>query len=97
VEANLVQNVLFPGHLVESDRERTAAACVRNLNLSIPVLLDDMADSADTLYRGWPERLYVIDSDGRIVYQGAKGPYGFDPEEIYAVLSSQLPTDSAPA
>ena len=74
-----------------------AAACSRNLNLSIPILVDDETDSADNLYRGWPERLYAIDSEGCIAYQGAKGPYGFDPEELNAFLCGQISTDSSPA
>ena len=65
--------------------------------MSIPLLVDDMEDSADTNYRGWPERLYVINADGRVAYQGAKGPYGFNPEELYRFLVDQPTMDSAPA
>jgi hypothetical protein len=53
----------------------------------MPVLLDDMANSADHLYGAWPERLYVLDMEGRVTYQGGKGPYGFDPEELERFLS----------
>jgi len=30
-------------------------------------------------YAGWPERLYVIGTNGKITYAGDMGPMGFDP------------------
>jgi len=41
-------------------------------------------------YAGWPDRLYVIDGDGKIAYKGAPGPRGFKPDEIPAVLDKLL-------
>ena len=67
-----------------------AAVCSRNLALTIPVLVDDMRNSADLLYRGWPERIYLISADGRVSYQGGKGPYGFNPDELDAFLEETL-------
>jgi hypothetical protein len=29
-----------------------------------------------------PDRLYVIDRDGKIVYKGGRGPFGFKPGEM---------------
>ena len=46
-----------------------------------------MDNSADIAFQGWPERLYVIDTKGRIAYQGGKGPYGFDLEELDRFLA----------
>ena len=48
------------------------------------------AMTADRAYGAWPERLYVIDREGRIAYQGGKGPYGFDPEELERFLNDAL-------
>ncbi len=49
-----------------------------------------MDNAADRAYNGWPERLYVLACDGQVVYQGGKGPYGFDPDGLDAFLTSYL-------
>ena len=87
MEANIAQAVLFAQPTTSNEREAVAAACSRDLDLTIPALLDDMQNTADELYRGWPERLYVLGPDGRVTYQGAKGPYGFNPDELEEALS----------
>jgi hypothetical protein len=33
-------------------------------------------------YTGWPDRLYVIDREGRIAHKGKAGPFGFKPQEV---------------
>ena len=38
-----------------------------------------------------PERLYVIDEQGTIVYKGEPGPFGFHPEEVEAWLAKRFP------
>ena len=47
-----------------------------------------MDNSIEAAYRGWPERLYLIDSDGKIAYKGDPGPFGFDPDELGEALAS---------
>jgi type I thyroxine 5'-deiodinase len=32
-------------------------------------------------FTGWPDRIYVVDKDGRVAYKSAAGPYGFRPAE----------------
>jgi len=46
-----------------------------------------MRDVAEELYASWPERLYVIGTDGRIAYKGQTGPFGFEPDEVDAWLT----------
>ena len=60
------------------------------LQLSIPMLIDGMNNTIDRAFNGWPERLYVIGTDGRVAYQGGKGPYGFNPAELEQFLSDTL-------
>ena len=73
------------------ERRALASACAAGLALSIPTLIDTMDDEADHAYRGWPERLYVLSTEGRVAYQGRKGPYGFDPEELAQFLAHSVP------
>ncbi len=49
-----------------------------------------MDNAADIAFNGWPERLYVLSEEGRIAYQGGKGPYGFDLEELDTFLDAYL-------
>ncbi len=53
--------------------------------------MDPIENPAERLYAGWPERLYVIDEEGTIVYKGEPGPFGFHPEEVEAWLAKRFP------
>jgi hypothetical protein len=33
-----------------------------------------------------PDRLYVIDSRGRVAYKGGRGPFGYKPSEMEQAL-----------
>jgi hypothetical protein len=77
--------VLQPQTLAE--RLELAQTCVERLGVTIPLLLDTMANEADRAYGAWPERLYVVGTDGVVAYQGGKGPYGFKPPELQQVLA----------
>ncbi len=68
-----------------------ALECAARLGLTAPLLLDGMANEADRAYSAWPERLYVVSREGRVVYRGGKGPYGFDPEELARFLGAYCP------
>lgn len=74
------------------DRVIAATECVKNMKLSIPVIIDDMAGSAEKAYGGWPDRFLVIDIDGKVAYQSGPGPAGFKPalgeQAIKAILAN---------
>jgi len=62
------------------------------LQVSLPCLLDGLDNKVGTAYSGLPDRLYVVDRDGRILYKGDRGPRGFQPDEMAAALDKSLPT-----
>ena len=72
------------------ERADAAEACVVRLRTRIPVLLDDVDDAVALAYGGWPDRLYLIGRDGRVVFQGGRGPDGFKPEELAAAIETAL-------
>jgi hypothetical protein len=69
-----------PGGSPESEEDRVSAAstCVLQLDLRIPMVLDDMGDSVNTAYNALPERLYLLDSEGRIIFRTYPGTWNFD-------------------
>jgi hypothetical protein len=65
--------------------------CATKLALRIPAVVDNIANTTELAYTGWPDRLYVIDRDGRVMYKSKPGPFGFDPEGMEKALQRLLP------
>ena len=63
-----------------------AGSCVRKLGIKFPAVLDGFDNSTEKAYTGWPDRIYLIDKEGRIAYKSKPGPFGFKPEELKAAL-----------
>jgi len=72
------------------ERVKVAGECLKDLKLSIPCLVDDMENTAQKAYAGWPDRIYVIDGAGNVAYKGAPGPGGFKPAEAEEALKDLL-------
>lgn len=69
--------------------ERAAASrtCCRELKLDMPTVVDELDDTVSMRYCAWPERIYIIGTDGRILYRNALGPFGFKPKEAGQALA----------
>jgi type I thyroxine 5'-deiodinase len=78
--------VLFANPKNDAERAQVASSCVRKLGLEMPALVDGMDNSVERSYTGWPDRLYVIDRDGKVAYKSKPGPFGFHPKDAEAVL-----------
>jgi hypothetical protein len=76
-----------------SERRRVAQRCKTALDYDIPILVDDIDDPVNKAYAALPTRLYLIDSDGRIVYAGGLGPFGFKPPELKIAIEQVLGED----
>jgi hypothetical protein len=72
------------------ERAAAADACAVRLSTRIPILLDDIEDEVASAYGGWPDRLYLVGSDGRIAFQGEVGPDGFRPAELARAIEAEL-------
>ncbi|MFT5288242.1 MAG: hypothetical protein ACI8QC_003600 [Planctomycetota bacterium] len=73
------------------ERKAAASTCATKLALNpMPMLVDDMQDSANNAFFAWPERLYLIDQDGKVAYTGEPGPGGFEPDELEQAIQAQL-------
>jgi hypothetical protein len=90
VEDNLKDDVLVASTMTAEDRTAAAGMCVRNLGIDLPALVDEADNTVEQAYTGWPDRLYVIDRDGRVAYKSAAGPFGFKPAEVQDSLKALL-------
>ena len=54
------------------------------------MLLDEMDNRIASAYGALPDRLYLIGRDGRVAYQGEKGPQGFRSEDLLAAVQAEL-------
>jgi hypothetical protein len=63
-------------------RAEAAAQCCSHLEMSMPLLMDEMDDRAGHAYSGMPDRLYLVDRAGRVAYKSGRGPFGFKPAEL---------------
>ncbi len=88
---NVADEVVFSSPQNAGERLDLATACVRKLGIELPALLDHMDDSAERDYSGWPDRLYVIDSQGRVAYKSGLGPSASSPMKWKRLLYKFLP------
>lgn len=94
---NLKDKVLFAEPKSMEERSELGNLCVAKLGIEFPAVVDGLDNATERAYTGWPERLYVVGSDGRIEFKSGPGPYGFKPEEVAQTLRRMVPGPSADA
>ena len=72
------------------ERRRVAGTCEASLQYGIPTLVDEMDDAVMTAYAAWPERLYLVGTDGCVSYAGGLGPWGFSPADLKAAIEEVI-------
>ena len=90
MQSNVKDNVVFASPRNEDERATVAGSCVRKLGIEIPAVLDEFGNSTEQAYTGWPDRIYLIDSKGRVAYKSRPGPFGFKSTELKAALERTL-------
>lgn len=80
-------------------RAAAASACIGSLGLTFPVLLDDLDNSTQRAWRGWPARSCIVGADGRVAWISSGGPQGAAPKELGEALVRMLgpPAAAGPA
>ena len=91
LDKNEEDEIVFANPTTLAARSELAQCCVQDLGIEFPALVDDMNNSTDISYAAWPERLYLIGRDGKVVYKSKPGPFGFEPEELAGELETMLP------
>ena len=87
MQSNIKEQVVFASPRNEEERAFVAGACVRKLGIKFPAVLDEFGNSTEQSYTGWPDRLYLIDGQGRVAYKSKPGPFGFKPDDLAAAVA----------
>ncbi len=90
MRSNVTEGVIFRNPRSDDERFQVADSCVRTLGVRIPALIDGMDNAVEKAYTGWPDRLYLIDREGRVAYKSRPGPFGFEPAGLEAAIRKML-------
>lgn len=91
VDDNVKDDILVATTTTDAERLSVANVCLAKLGIELPAVVDEADNQVERAYTGWPDRLYVVDRDGKIAYKSAAGPFGFKPAEVEAILKRLLP------
>ena len=86
MQSNIKDKVVFSSPKDEEERTLLAGTCVRKLAIKFPAVIDKFGNQTEKAYTGWPDRLYLIDSNGQITYKSQPGPFGFKPDQLATAL-----------
>lgn len=90
---NHEDEVLYEQPTTIGERLELARDFVAGMDFEIPLAVDTMSDEAMHCFAAWPERLYIVETDGTIAYKGGVGPVRFRPEEVEAWLAQRFPEE----
>ena len=82
-------------------RNEVAAQCHDLLEMNMPVLVDEIDDRVGRAYSGMPDRLYVIDRQGKVAFKSGRGPSDISAGEmeqamIMLLLDEEAAAEAAP-
>jgi len=90
MESNEKEQIVFDQPKTDEERKAAARILVERLKYQIPVALDPLDGRAEKAFAAWPERIYILDAGGRVLYKGGMGPFGFQPEEAERRLAEPV-------
>lgn len=87
---NLYEEIIYETPESDDERAEIAAACQIGLDLKMPMLIDSIDNDVEDKYFSKPIRLFVVDANGVIAFNGAPGPREFDPDKWEAAIKEQI-------
>ena len=90
MDVNEREGVCYAQPRTLAERCAIARDFVQRSAYALPLLVDPIDNAADAAFAAWPERLYVIDGQGRVAFKGQPGPFGYHPEEVEAWLQQHV-------
>jgi hypothetical protein len=88
--SNVDEEILYSQPTTEDERAEVAAACMLRYNFSFPMVLDAMTNEVESRYMAMPERLYVLDAEGRVTWKCGLGPHYFDADGFEEAVKAQV-------
>jgi len=76
--ANYKDSVVYRQPTTYEERQAIANDLLRDMAFRIPTVIDKMDNYVESCYAAWPERIYLVNKEGKLDYVGEPGPYGFD-------------------
>jgi Iodothyronine deiodinase len=95
MESNIRDRVVLASPKDEDERESVAGTCIRKLGIEFPAVVDKFSNSTEQAYTGWPDRIYLIDGQGKVAFKSRPGPFGFKPDQLRAALERLLGKSSS--
>ncbi len=83
---NVDDRILYNKPTTSDERANIARNCITHLGPNFRLVIDDLDDSTEGIYKALPLRLYIIDKNGLVNFRSGPGPHFFDPEEWYVAL-----------
>jgi peroxiredoxin len=87
---NESRNIDILQHTTLGERSTAAKFCQGKLNITMPILIDTMDNATEKLFAGRPNRTYLINKDGKIIYKGPRGPQGTQPDAVKKAIADLL-------
>ena len=88
--SNLADKIVIAKPKSFEERSELGQICVVKLGIKFPAVVVTF-DATERAYTGWPDRLYVIDRDGRVAYKSRPGPFGVQPQGVAETLQRLIP------
>ena len=92
--ANEVSGIRVRAPHSNEERRQVAKTACSILKTTLPCLVDDIDNSVNKTYSAWPERLYVVDKEGKIAVKSRYFPL---PRRAIPRLRAWLQENTAPA
>ncbi len=86
-------------HKSYGERCTTAGRLMKDKQLTIPCLVDRMDGEMEKAYKAWPDRIFLVRTDGKLGVAARRGPWGFKPalKEATTWLAEFRKTGKEPA
>ena len=90
VAMNLHHEIVYRQPTTAQERAEIAGACAIGMKLRMPMVIDELSNEVNAAYGALPERLYLIDAQGTIVWRTGPGPFGFDVDGWEAAIAEHV-------
>lgn len=94
VPQNRRDKIVIDDPKTDEERLNVARDFAKQFKLKLPILVDTIDDTVEKAYSGWPDRIYVVDAEGKIAYKGGPGPAGFKPADARPMIDKLLKKSS---